>query len=106
MPSRYEPCGLNQMFSLKYGTVPIVRATGGLDDSIEQYNPETKTGTGFKFIAYDKSHLIDAVNLAVKVYKDKPAWTQLMKNGMKQDFSWKASAKKYINLYKKVLPVS
>ena len=106
MPSRYEPCGLNQMYSLKYGTVPIVRATGGLDDSVEQYNPETKTGTGFKFIAYDKSHLIDAVNLAVKVYKDKPAWTQLMKNGMKQDFSWKASAKKYINLYKKVLPVS
>lgn len=106
MPSRYEPCGLNQIFSLKYGTVPIVRATGGLDDSVEQYNTETKTGTGFKFINYDKSHLIYAVNLAVNVYKDKSAWTQLMKNGMKQEFSWKESAKKYIKLYKKVLLVS
>jgi starch synthase len=106
MPSRYEPCGLNQMFSLKYGAVPIVRATGGLDDSVEQYNPQTKTGTGFKFINYDKSNLVDAVSLAVKVYKNKSAWTQLMKNGMKQDFSWKESAKKYIDLYKNVLSVN
>jgi len=106
MPSRYEPCGLNQMFSLKYGTVPLVRATGGLDDSVEQYNPETKTGTGFKFTDYDKSKLVDIVNLAVNIYKDKSAWTQLMKNGMKQDFSWKESAKKYISLYKNVLSVN
>lgn len=103
MPSRYEPCGLNQMYSLKYGTVPIVRATGGLDDSIEQYHPQTKGGTGFKFIEYDKMHLIDAVKFAVDVYKDKQSWTFLMKNGMKQDFSWKTSAKKYIKLYKEVL---
>jgi starch synthase len=91
---------------LKYGAVPIVRATGGLDDSVEQYNPQTKTGTGFKFINYDKSNLVDAVSLAVKVYKNKSAWTQLMKNGMKQDFSWKESAKKYIDLYKNVLSVN
>jgi starch synthase len=106
MPSRYEPCGLNQMYSLKYGTVPIVRATGGLDDSIEQYNLQTKSGIGFKFIEYDKTHLVDAVKLASDVYKDKQAWTQLMKNGMKQDFSWKASAKRYIKLYKEILSAS
>jgi starch synthase len=105
MPSRYEPCGLNQMYSLKYGTVPIVRATGGLDDSIEQYHPQTKGGTGFKFIEYDRMNLIDAVKFAVDVYTDKQSWTFVMKNGMKQDFSWKASAKKYINLYKEVLLV-
>jgi starch synthase len=103
MPSRYEPCGLNQMYSLKYGTVPIVHATGGLDDSVVQYDPRMGDGTGFKFYEYDKFHLVDAVYFAVKLYKDKPAWNQLMKNDIGQDFSWKVSAKTYINLYKEVI---
>lgn len=106
MPSKYEPCGLNQIYSLKYGTVPIVRAIGGLEDSVEHYNTETKSATGFKFFDYDHSSLTDAVRFALEVYRDKPAWIQLMKNGMKQDFSWKASAKKYIALYRKVLRVN
>jgi starch synthase len=105
MPSRYEPCGLNQMYSLKYGTIPIVRATGGLDDSVVQYNPKSKTGTGFKFSEYKKQHFVDTVKYAVEVYNVKSAWLQLMKNAMKQDFSWEASAKKYIELYKNVTAV-
>lgn len=106
MPSRYEPCGLNQMYSLKYGTVPIVRATGGLEDSIEQYNPENKSGTGFKFYDYDKNRLTETVRFALEVFGDKKSWLQIMKNGMKQDFSWKASAKKYMQLYKSLIPGS
>lgn len=106
MPSRYEPCGLNQMYSLKYGTVPIVRATGGLEDSIEEYNSETKSGTGFKFYDYDKSELSNTVRLALEVFGDKKSWHQIMKNGMKQDFSWKVSAKKYLQLYKSLIPES
>ncbi len=105
MPSRYEPCGLNQIYSLKYGTVPIVRATGGLDDTVDAYDTETKSGTGFKFYDYDYSSLTDAIRFALEVYRDRLAWIQLMKNGMKQDFSWKASAKKYMALYKEVLRV-
>ncbi len=104
MPSRYEPSGLNQMYSLKYGTVPIVRATGGLDDSVEQFNSDTGTGTGFKFIDYKKNDLIAAVKNALSIFREKQLWTSLMKNGMKQDFSWKASAKKYMALYKSLLP--
>lgn len=104
MPSRYEPCGLNQLYSLKYGTVPIVRATGGLEDSIEQYNSESKSGTGFKFYEYDKNELSKTVRFALEVYGDEKSWLQIMKNGMKQDFSWKVSAKKYMEIYKSLIP--
>ncbi len=104
MPSRYEPCGLNQMYSMKYATVPIVRGTGGLEDSVEGYNPENKSGTGFKFYDYNKDELVKAVRYALEVYSDKKSWLQIMKNGMKQDFSWKVSAKKYMQLYKSLIP--
>jgi starch synthase len=103
MPSRYEPCGLNQLYSLKYGTVPIVRKTGGLADTIENYDLKTGQGTGFFFKNYDASELLDTIKLALKLYEDKPAWIGLMKNGMKKNFSWEASAKKYVELYQKAI---
>ncbi len=103
MPSRYEPCGLNQLYSMNYGTVPIVRATGGLDETVDQVNVTKGTGTGFKFKDYDAKQLLATIQLAVKTYGDKKTWTKIMKNGMSKDFSWEASAKKYINLYKKLL---
>ncbi len=103
MPSRYEPCGLNQLYSLKYGTVPIVRKTGGLADTIENYDPQTGQGTGFVFKNYDASELLHTIKLALKVYEDKNAWTKLMRNGMKKDFSWEASAKKYVEMYQKAI---
>lgn len=104
MPSRYEPCGLNQLYSLKYGTVPIVRETGGLADTIQDYNPDTGEGTGFVFKNYDSDELLDAIKRALRTYQDKEAWTKLMKNGMRRDFSWEASAQKYEDLYQKALP--
>lgn len=103
MPSRYEPCGLNQLYSLKYGTVPIVRKTGGLADTIENYDPQTGGGTGFVFKNYDASEFLDTIKLALKVYKDKNAWVRLMENGMKKDFSWEVSAKKYVEIYRKAI---
>ncbi|MCJ7578403.1 MAG: glycosyltransferase, partial [candidate division Zixibacteria bacterium] len=103
MPSRYEPCGLNQLYSLKYGTVPIVRETGGLADTIQDYNTDTGEGTGFVFKHYDSDELLEVVKRSLQVYQDKEAWTKLMKNGMQKDFSWQASAKKYEDLYQKAL---
>lgn len=99
MPSRYEPCGLNQIYSLRYGTVPIVRATGGLDDTIQPFDALTGRGTGFKFAAYDGAALLAAVREALKVFRDAKSWRKLMLNGMARDFSWKASAAEYIQLY-------
>jgi starch synthase len=100
MPSRYEPCGLNQIYSLKYGTVPVVRATGGLDDSIDQFDPVTGRGTGFKFQAYDGFALLESVRQAINVFRNEPAvWRRIQLNGMAQDFSWQASAKEYVKLY-------
>jgi starch synthase len=101
MPSRYEPCGLNQIYSLKYGTVPVVRATGGLDDTIENFDPATGKGTGFKFHEYSGEALLDTIQRALTVYRDKAAWTQLMKNGMAKDFSWTASAREYVKVYER-----
>jgi starch synthase len=103
MPSRYEPCGLNQLYSLKYGTVPIVRETGGLADTIQNYDPQTETGTGFVFKNYDPEELLTAIKKALKVYQDKKKWKRLMLAGMQKDFSWEASAKKYVQLYEKAL---
>ena len=102
MPSRYEPCGLNQMYSLRYGTVPVVRRTGGLADSIMDATPETiKSGraTGFMFDAYDAAALWKTLNRALDMFEDKAAWQKIMRTGMKQDFSWDASAEKYEALY-------
>jgi starch synthase len=97
MPSRYEPCGLNQIYSLKYGTVPVVRATGGLDDTIEPFNG--KTGTGFKFTDYTPEALLGAIRDAVGYYRQPKVWRQLMLNGMKKDFSWSSSARQYVKVY-------
>jgi starch synthase len=103
MPSRYEPCGLNQLYSLKYGTVPIVRATGGLEDTIEDININDGKGTGFKFKKYDSQELFKVIKKALKVYSDKKRWRKIMKSGMMKDFSWANSARKYVTLYKKLI---
>ena len=102
MPSRYEPCGLNQIYSLKYGTVPIVRATGGLDDTIEPWDARTGKGTGFKFSDYSGESLLLTVRQALQAYRDQTSWQVLMRNGMAKDFSWNASAKEYVRVYERV----
>src|SRR6202453_169517 len=101
MPSRYEPCGLNQMYSLKYGTVPIVRATGGLDDTIEPWDARTGKGTGFKFSDYNGEALLLCVKQALRAYQDPSSWQTLMRNGMTRDFSWGASAREYGKVYER-----
>ncbi|MHB1687796.1 MAG: glycogen synthase GlgA [Ignavibacteriaceae bacterium] len=103
MPSHYEPCGLNQMYSLVYGTVPVVRETGGLADTVERFNEKTEEGNGFVFKQYEASALIKELKRALKMFEDKKMWLKIMRNGMKSDFSWNASAKKYIDLYRKIL---
>lgn len=100
MPSRYEPCGLNQIYSMKYGTIPIVRATGGLDDTVDDINPERATGTGIKFKDYDSRALLAALQRAVELFATPTIWRKIMKNAMSKDFSWGASAKKYVQLYR------
>jgi starch synthase len=99
MPSRYEPSGLNQMYSLKYGTVPIVRATGGLDDTIEEWDAVKGTGTGFKFEGFDPKDLLIEIDRALEAFKDKEAWTRLMRNGMARDYNWSGPAKEYVKVY-------
>ena len=99
MPSRYEPCGLNQIYSLRYGTVPVVRATGGLADTIEPFDRATCAGTGFNFHEYSGEALLRAIEHALAVYRDKIAWRSLQANGMAKNFSWDASATEYARLY-------
>ncbi len=103
IPSRYEPCGLNQMYSLKYGTVPVVRAVGGLDDTIRNFNPSTKEGNGFKFKDASSDALLRALKDAVDIFKDKKQWNTLLSNGFSCDYSWDSSAKKYEDLYENLL---
>ncbi len=105
MPSKFEPCGLNQMYSQVYGTVPIVRETGGLSDTVTKFNEKTGEGTGFIFKEYTADALLKEINKALKLYGDKKQWNKIVKNGMKSDFSWQSSAKAYIELYKKVLSI-
>jgi starch synthase len=105
MPSRYEPCGLNQIYSLKYGTVPIVRATGGLDDTIENWDPKTGKGTGFKFSEYSGDALLSTIRTALTAYKDREGWQKLMRNGMAKDYSWGASAKEYAKVYERAMQI-
>ena len=95
MPSRYEPCGLNQIYSLRYGTIPIVRATGGLDDTIND-------GNGFKFQEYSGPALLNEIRNALRAYKDLGQWQKLMRNAMQADFSWDASAAEYSALYRRI----
>ncbi|HEY2471768.1 MAG TPA: glycogen synthase GlgA [Terracidiphilus sp.] len=99
MPSRFEPCGLNQIYALRYGTVPVVRATGGLDDTIEEWNVGAGTGTGFKFDRYEAQALLDAIDRALSAFYDKKQWSKLMQNGMAQNFSWQQPAREYVTVY-------
>jgi len=99
MPSRYEPCGLNQIYSLRYGTVPVVRATGGLDDTIESFDLEHGTGTGFKFVEYSGAALLYAIRQALHQFTDEGVWKRIQLNGMAKDFSWNTPAAEYARLY-------
>lgn len=103
MPSRYEPSGLNQMYSLKYGTVPVVRATGGLEDTVEEWNAEAGTGTGFKFYGYNPYDLLGAIDRALAAFQDQDGWKKLMRNGMAKDYSWQHPAREYVEVYEEVL---
>jgi starch synthase len=103
MPSRYEPCGLNQIYSLKYGTAPVVRATGGLDDTIEEWDPKLGTGTGFKFEGLKSAALLEAIDRALVAFKDKTGWKRLMLNGMAQDYGWATPAREYAEVYQEVI---
>ncbi len=103
MPSRYEPCGLNQMYSIKYGTIPVVRATGGLDDAIVDYDKNPDKANGFKFIHEDKEALYECIEHAVNVYQNKEEWKRLMKQAMSYDFSWSHSAGQYLKLYRRLM---
>jgi starch synthase len=100
MPSRFEPCGLSQLIAMRYGTIPIVRETGGLKDTVVPYNPESGEGTGFTFKTYNAYDMLDAIKRALAVYNNKQEWQNIMKNAMERDYSWNEQARKYINLYK------
>lgn len=101
MPSRFEPCGLNQMYSLRYGTVPLVRAVGGLVDTVRNYNPRTGEGTGFSFDDYSAQALLDTMRWALGTYGDRGTWERIQRAGMRQDFSWDASARQYVKVYER-----
>lgn len=102
MPSRYEPCGMNQLYSLKYGTIPVVRNTGGLADTIKEYDPVSKKGNGFKFSGYTGEEFLNSVYDAVNLYQNKEEWKVLVKNAMGYDYSWDKSANEYMKLYQKL----
>jgi len=102
MPSLYEPCGLNQMYSMRYGTVPVVRATGGLDDTVENFDPARGTGSGFKFWPYTGAALLEKIREALYFYGKPESWRQIQKNGMSLDNSWAAAAGKYIATYREI----
>ena len=103
MPSRYEPCGLNQLYSLRYGTIPLVHAVGGLRDTVQPFRPDTEEGTGFVFYEPSASALLEVVQAALAAYGDQQAWKRLMQNAMARDFSWQQSAGHYLELYQRVI---
>jgi len=105
MPSKFEPCGLNQMYSLVYGTIPVVRETGGLGDTVFAFDEKTGEGNGFVFQKYESAAMLKEIKRAAKLFHEPKLWNKIIKNGMKSDFSWKSSAKKYIELYKTVLSI-
>jgi starch synthase len=101
MPSRFEPCGLNQMYSLRYGTVPLVHATGGLADTVMNFDPATGRGTGFTFDEYSPEALLGTLQWAMGVFTDQRAWRRMQAAGMQQDFSWETSAERYAEVYER-----
>jgi len=102
IPSRYEPCGLSQFHSMRYGTVPVVRATGGLEDTVAEWDPSARAGTGFKFQGYRPEDFLAAIQRALAVFEDKGAWQALMRNGMARDYSWPRSTAEYVEVYERV----
>lgn len=105
MPSRSEPCGIGQLIAMRYGAVPVVRATGGLKDTVQQYDEESGHGTGFCFDEYTPAAMMMALRQAILVFQDKEAWRKLMCSGMKRDYSWKNSAQQYRKIYEKLREV-
>ena len=106
MPSQFEPCGLTQMYSLRYGTVPVVRRTGGLADTVVDYMPSTVaagTATGFHFLDYEPAALLKILMLALTVVEAEPRWRRLMATGMRADFSWPRAAEAYGRLYRELI---
>jgi len=103
MPSRFEPCGLNQMYSLRYGTVPVVHATGGLVDTVHDVDAQTGRGTGFTFGEHSAGALLAALGRALEMFKNRPAWRRIQKAGMREDLSWGASARAYVNVYEQAV---
>ena len=102
IPSRYEPCGLTQMYSLRYGTIPVVRATGGLDDTIQEYDFARGIGNGFKFEDYSASALLSSLQKAISIFRQDDLWRKLIQKAMAYDFSWEKSAREYLRLYQKL----
>ena len=103
MPSRFEPCGLNQMYSLRYGTVPVVRATGGLFDTVHDADGKSGKRTGFTFIEYTPGALLGALGRALELFENRPAWRRIQRAGMREDFSWDASAREYVKVYERAV---
>jgi starch synthase len=103
MPSRYEPCGLGQLVALRYGSAPIVRRTGGLADTVTEFDPARRSGTGFVFDAFTPDALLGAVRRAASTFRQPPAWKALVRNALGEDFSWDASAREYATLYRKAI---
>jgi starch synthase len=106
MPSHYEPCGLNQMYSMRYGTVPVVRATGGLDDTVDDFDASRGTGTGFKFREYNAGALLEKMREALYFYNKPDLWRKIQLNGMSMDNSWEAAAQKYVALYQEIIELN
>src|SRR6266571_195979 len=103
MPSLYEPCGLNQMYSMRYGTIPVVRATGGLDDTVQSFDPATGEGNGFKFEPYSVPPMLEKIREALYFYSEPKTWRGIQRNAMRRDNSWAITAKKYIRLYEEII---
>jgi starch synthase len=106
IPSRYEPCGLGQMISFRYGAIPVVRQTGGLKDSVAEFDPKTGNGNGFTFSEYKSEALHSAIKRALNLYRNRAVWEELVRKVMTLDYSWKASAKEYIKLYDKISEIA
>jgi len=103
MPSLYEPCGIGQLIAMRYGTVPIVRETGGLRDTVEPYDKDMGTGNGFTFVNYNAHEMFDTINQAVALFKNKTAWNKIVKNAIQSDYSWQKSAQEYQKIYRKIV---
>ena len=103
MPSLFEPCGLGQLIALRYGSIPIVRETGGLKDTVIPYNEYTEEGNGFGFINYSQDELLNTIRYSLNIFKDKNRWNKIIENSMGTDNSWEKSAKEYLRIYEELL---